>query len=199
MFEQIRKLYEKKDFKWRPEGRVNLFGVRTGNRVTDKFDDFIGIAFEDLAKDGGGTVFKLPATTRAGRHYFQNPMNVKGCAILPPGQYLETWAFGLHNGKYEALCQVRELTVWRDNDRDDELDPGSPDHGLFGINIHRAMAGGESNQVGPYSAGCQVIANSTDFDVMMRLLHSNADRFRNKTWDYTLFEIADFQLVAGGF
>ena len=67
-------------------------------------------------------------------------MNSKGVAILKPGQYLKSHKLRLHGGKYLALGQQNPLTVYRDNNRDDnyDLNESKTDTGLFGINIHRA-------------------------------------------------------------
>lgn len=50
-----------------------------------------------------------------------------GTAILCPGQYVDAYEVGNHNGKYEALLQGRPVKVWRDYDRDGKLDFG--EHG----------------------------------------------------------------------
>ena len=91
--------------------------------------------------------------------------------VLKPGQYRGSHKLRLHAGKYLALGQKKDVTVYRDNNRDGnyDLDESKTDTGLFGINIHRATgrAGGKSTRVDKWSAGCQVIARNSDFKEFM--------------------------------
>jgi hypothetical protein len=95
-------------------------------------------------------------------------MNKDGVAIMQPG--VTKYTIGVHNkGKptqHEALVQAGDMAIERFKVGSTELDkynPGNPDKGSeYGINIHK------SSQelgvcVGPWSAGCQVFANGTDF------------------------------------
>ena len=95
---------------------------------------------------------------------------------------------GLHAGKYEALCQRgAEVTVWRDADRDSQADMDGPkDTGFFGINCHKA--GESSSRVDRWSAGCQVLANESDFDEMMRLARMQIATLGYESFSYTLLE-----------
>lgn len=63
---------------------LNLIGIRSKNSQSDQFDDTFCILYED--KDGVMTLESFPCTTDPGKHYLMNPMNVKGCAIMVPGQ-----------------------------------------------------------------------------------------------------------------
>jgi len=95
-------------------------------------------------------------------------MNKDGVAIMQPG--VTKYTVGIHRKgtptQHEALIQAGEMNIERFKVGSTELDkynPGNPDKGSdYGINIHR------SSQelgvcVGPWSAGCQVFANGTDF------------------------------------
>ena len=128
------------------------------------------------------------ATTDPGQYYLLNPLQVKGTAILCPGHYAGIWEIDSHAGKYEALCQRGgEVTVWRDADRDGNLDTtGKIDTGFFGINLHKA--GEHSTRVDRWSAGCQVLANESDFDEMMRLARLQVATNGYKSFSYTLLE-----------
>ena len=73
----------------------------------------------------------------------ENPwVEEKGTAVLKPGQYRGSHKIRLHGGKYTALGQKKNVTVYRDRNKDDkyDLNESTCDTGLFGINIHRATA-----------------------------------------------------------
>jgi hypothetical protein len=121
--------------------------------------------------------------------------NSKGTAILPAGQYVDTWKIRLHSGSYEALGQQRKLCVYRDYDRTDTLtfDIENQDCGLFGINIHRAKKNGaddgqgNTEVIGPYSAGCQVFQNYYCFLEFMEMCRRQRDLYGNN-FTYTLID-----------
>jgi hypothetical protein len=113
-------------------------------------------------------------------------MNVKGTAILKPGQYRGAWQLGKHKGEYEALVQRGAMTVWRDNDRNHTLNQGPEDTGLHGINLHRAgRLTDVDSPVGKWSAGCQVMPQAEEFDLVMCLVRRAAARY-GQTFTYTL-------------
>ena len=113
-------------------------------------------------------------------------MNSKGCAILKAGQYRGAYQIGLHKGKYEALVQRGgKVTVYRDNNKDDTLDRVTEDSGYFGINIHKSLR--HHQEVGLYSAGCQVFQNSHDFKEFMLLVKRSSVLYGD-TFTYTLIE-----------
>jgi hypothetical protein len=144
--EQIETSVKAKGYKWfednsNKEYDVNIVGVRnseTKGRVTNAFDDCITISYK---KDGEWKFHCFKCTTDPGSAYMDNPiLKNTGCAILKPGQYRGSHKLRLHAGKYLALGQKKDVTVYRDNNRDDnyDLDESKTDTGLFGINIHRA-------------------------------------------------------------
>ena len=174
---------------------VNIIGVRnsgTKNRVTNAFDDAITISYKN--EEGEWQYHEFNCTTDPGTHWVENVLNDKGVAILKPGQYRGSHKLRLHQGKYLALGQKKDVTVYRDNNRNNQydLDESKTDTGIFGINIHRATsrAGGKSTRIDKWSAGCQVIADNDDWheflDVcqLAREIHSNS-------FSYTLLESND--------
>ena len=118
----------------------------------------------------------------------------KGTAILKPGQYRGSHKLRLHAGKYLALGQKKNVTVYRDNDRDAnyDLDESKTDTGLFGINIHRATgrSGGKSTRVDKWSAGCQVIADNDDWHEFLDICQA-AREIHGNSFSYTLIESKD--------
>ena len=174
---------------------VNIIGIRnseTKGRVTNAFDDLITIAYK---LDGEWQYHEFNCTTDPGSAYMDNPiLENTGCAILKPGQYRGSHKIRLHGGKYTALGQKKDVTVYRDNDRDGnyDLDESKTDTGLFGINIHRATGrkGGKSTRVDKWSAGCQVIADNTDWHEFLDICQS-AREIHGNSFSYTLIESKD--------
>ena len=174
---------------WGDPWRLFLFGVRSEERKADAFDDMLGCAY--VTDEGLWEAHYWPGTTDPGAYYLEHPMNSAGCAILVPGQYLDTWTIDLHSGKYEALCQrAGEVSVYRDPSGDDklDLDPSTISTGYFGINLHAATRTEHqtSTVVGKWSAGCQVHASADGFAKMMELAHAQQDKTGRKTFSYTL-------------
>ena len=111
--------------------------MEAGERVTNKFDDWITISYQ-FADQWYYEEFKC--TTDPGDDWMKSPMNSKGCAILKPGQYRGSHKLRLHQGRYLALGQQEPDDVYRERNKDDKYDfnEDTVDKGLFGINIHRA-------------------------------------------------------------
>ena len=195
--EHIKRALGTKGYKFFENGdyNVNIVGVRnslTKNKVTNAFDDLITLCYK---KDGNWEYHEFDCTTDPGTHYMDSPiLENTGCAILKPGQYPKSHKIRKHQGRYEALGQQNNVTVYRDNNRDDiyNLNSENTDTGLFGINIHRATkhAGKKSSQVDKWSAGCQVIASNDDWTKFMKIM-----RKARATWDnnftYTLLDSDD--------
>ena len=199
--EQIENTVKAKGYKWFEDNSnkgydVNIVGVRnseTKGRVTNAFDDCITISYKN--EDGEWQFHCFPCTTDPGSAYMDNPiLKNTGCAILKPGQYRGSHKIRLHGGKYTALGQKKNVTVYRDNDRDNnyDLNESNTDTGLFGINIHRATArkGGKSTRVDKWSAGCQVIASNDDWYEFLGICQRARDIHGN-SFSYTLLESKD--------
>ena len=198
--EQIAEVMASKGYKYFTDNNnksydVNIIGVRnsaTKNRVTNAFDDSITISYKN--EEGEWQYHEFNCTTDPGTHWTKNVMNKKGVAILKPNQYRGSHKLRLHGGKYLALGQKNPLTVYRDNNRDNnyDLDESKTDTGLFGINIHRATAktGGKSTRVDKWSAGCQVIASNNDWYKFLDICQRARDIHGN-SFSYTLLESND--------
>jgi len=163
--------------------KMNIVGLR---RIinTNNFDDVLYVAFKDDYQNVYLEDYYI--TTDPGRSSLMNPKNRHGTAILKEGQYVDTYAIDYHRGNYLALCQrLGPVTVYRDIDRDAELDlnNSTTETGFFGINIHKA--GVLSKLVDGWSAGCQVFADENDFKAFMKLCKTHSKRHGNK-FTYTL-------------
>jgi hypothetical protein len=166
---------------------LNIIGIRSDNVRPNSFDDSIYVFYNN--SEGKMVEHKFQATTDPGTYWLKNPMNPQGTAILKEAQYLNTYAIGLHRGKYMALVQKRPVTVIRDYDRNAVMDfmNGKEDKGLFGINIHRASENGSTKTVDHFSAGCQVLASSTEFILFMSLCERHRLLYGNE-FTYTLVD-----------
>ncbi len=93
-------------------------------------------------------------------------------------QYKDCWALGKHKGLHSALIQVRDVTVYRDFDRDLKSEEiGKQETGLFGINIHRANDSLISKVVDRWSAGCQVIPDPKAMDFILDKCRDSGQKF----------------------
>jgi hypothetical protein len=183
--EQIESAMIKKGFAYFSDGELNLniIGVRqssTGNKVTNLFDDFLTLSY----KHNGAWVFKQwAATTDPGTKGVKEFHNAAGVARLVAGQYRGSHAIGLHQGKYEALKQAKNVKVYRDANKDMTYDESKIQEGVFGINIHKA--GADSTYVENWSEGCQVFKKSADFDEFMVIV-KKAAALHGNSFTYTL-------------
>lgn len=191
--ESIQQVLQKKGYRWFDDGKafhLNIIGIRTKERRAGKFDDIFVIACRD---DQGRQIFSLyKGTTDPGLTYLLKPLDPQGCFILAPGQYVDVWAYGSHKGKYAALDQVGPMRGWRDNNKNGVLldGPLKVVEGLFGIEFHRAHQTVELADVGPYSAGCQVVQNPTPYGKVMGYCLAST-KIRSNRFSYTLLEEAD--------
>jgi hypothetical protein len=170
---------------------LNIIGVRNVAGRVNKFDDLLVVIYRDTYKRW--LVDSYQITTDPGLYWLKHPMNIRGTAILCPGQYRGAYKIDKHRGKYEALCQRSgPLSVWRDANRDDhhDMSDNTKDTGYFGINIHKA--GRNSSSVEKWSAGCQVFKNDGDFKEFMGTVRSGAKSFGNK-FTYTLVESTELE------
>ena len=197
--EQITKAVEDKGYKYFHDTNnkgydVNIIGIRnseTAGKVTNAFDDHITISYK---VDGEWQFYCFPCTTDPGTHWVENVLSKKGVAVLKPGQYRGSHKLRLHAGKYLALGQKKDVTVYRDNNRDDkyDLDENNTQTGVFGINIHRATgrASKTSTRVDKWSAGCQVIADNDDWHCFLDICQS-AREIHGNSFSYTLLTSKD--------
>ena len=163
---------------------INIIGIRnaaTGQKVTNAFDDLLTISYKDEA--GAWKYHEWPATTDPGKKGVLEYHNSAGVARLVEGQYRGSHSIGLHQGKYEALRQAKNVKVYRDPNRDLTYDETKIAEGVFGINIHKA--GADSTYVENWSEGCQVFKKSADFDEFMVIV-KKAAALHGNSFTYTL-------------
>ena len=155
---------------------LHIVGVRSKANEKNKFDDQMYLINGPMQQ-----IFSC--TTNPGTHWLKNLLNPSGCAVLKPGQYVDAYQLGLHQGKYEALVQRKPVTVYRDGDKDDTAEEqGKEDTGLFGINIHRANPSAISSIIDKWSAGCQVLNDFKQYATLIAACKASG----KKTFTYTL-------------
>lgn len=189
--EHVEKAVKAKGYAWFEGAKdfdVNIVGVRnsaTGQKVTNAFDDYITISY----KEGGAWKSHCwAATTDPGKRGMLEGKASGGVARLVEGQYRGSHSLGLHQGKYEALRQVKPVKVYRDGNRDLTFDENKIAEGVFGINIHKA--GVDSTFVENWSEGCQVFKRAKDFEEFMAICRKAA-AIHGKTFTYTLINTSD--------
>jgi hypothetical protein len=173
--EELLREFKKHNYQWFD---FMFVGVRSTLDKPNEFDDLIGLV-------SNGKITWFTGTTNPGVDWLKSLMNPKGTAVLKPGQYVDTWAIGLHQGKYEAFKQVKPVTVFRDKNLNDKSEEAATtETGLFGINIHRANAAAISKIIGKWSAGCQVLNNPADFASVLASAKASGRKF----FTYTLLK-----------
>ena len=191
--DQIETAVKAKGYAWFEGAKdydVNIVGVRnsaTGQVVTNAFDDVITVSFKI---DGVWQYKEWANTTDPGKKGVMQFGNKAGVARLVEGQYRGSHNIRLHQGKYEALGQAKNVKVYRDANKDMKYDETKIDEGVFGINIHKA--GADSTYVENWSEGCQVFKKSAEFEEFMAICRK-AKAIHGNSFTYTLIESADIR------
>lgn len=156
--EELKTEFAKLNYKF---PNFHLVGIRSRANGKNIFDDLIAVI-------NNNEITWYTCTTNPGTHWLLNLLNPKGTAVLKPGQYVDSWQIGLHQGKYEALTQCKPIAVYRDGDRDEVAETlGQFETGMFGINIHRANPSIVSKLIDKWSAGCQVLNDPQQFNALL--------------------------------
>jgi hypothetical protein len=185
---------------------LNIVGIRSKNRVANKFDDKLIVFYTDenskeilfsktTPQTGNGQEY-FDFTTDPGITYLEKWSSTeKGCAILKKGQYKNNWIIGYHlikkpDKRYKALVQSGYLYVYRDNNKDSNLNLNEKSlekRNDTGINIHKPWKDCQEKQtvIKNISAGCQVFANPYEFDSFMKLAYKQQNK-GNEKFTYTL-------------
>lgn len=172
------------------DNNLNLVGIRASDLNSNAFNDVLAVLYY---QNGRETMHLFDCTTDPGLFWRENPAHTAGTAIMKPGQYRGLWHIGTHRGQYFALKQKCAADFYRDNNRDETLNLNGPVHNaIIGANCHRASAVNKSTQVNKWSAGCQVLANPNDFNLLMALCEIARHQYGN-SFSYTLLNEADIK------
>jgi len=113
------------------------------------------------------------ATTNSGAYWTYNRMNPAGAANIKFGQY-KAWSVGIHGNSrpHEALVQVADITVCRDDNEDGSRRGDQEDTGLFGVDEHSAFDA-PYEAVERWSAGCLVGRTQAGHEKFMEIVKSD--------------------------
>jgi hypothetical protein len=194
--EQVEAAVKAKGYVWFEDANnkgydVNIIGIRnsiTGQKVTNVFDDLLTLSYKD--ETNTWKYHEWPATTDPGKKGVMEYHNKDGVARLVEGQYRGSHTIRLHQGKYEALGQQKNVKVYRDANKDLIYDEKKIAEGVFGINIHKA--GADSTYVENWSEGCQVFKKSADFEEFMKICRK-AKAIHGNSFSYTLIKSNDIK------
>ena len=162
-----------KSFKTIPLGYW-IVGVRSEEDAPNKYDDKFYLF------NGEQFVKVVTGTTNPGTPILEGGFlkyNRVGAAVVKSDEwYYNVWAYGLHQGKMPALRQVGNFIVFRDGDKDGKSEEiGVPIVGSgYGINFHSISNDITVNKIGEniggYSAGCQVINNVEQYSMIINMI-----------------------------
>jgi hypothetical protein len=170
---------------------INLIGIRdSNNQEKDVINDYLGFWSEDK-------FFICKGTTEPGVYWVKDKTerNKQGTFHLLEGFHEAIWCFGTHKG-YEALTNTypycKPTKGWRDANYDftkNDKDIIVCDY--FGINFHRMHPLQIVDKIGKYSAGCQVVQDSKNFEYIKSCLkNTKMYHLNNKvTYNYMLYTI----------
>lgn len=151
----------------KPDGS-SVLNVSLLKNEPDRYNDAV-IVFG--ADESGEVLFAATGTTDPGAYYTRTDPNPQGAANITFG--VHQYVAGTHSGK-PALRGLNERNrIWRDKNGDHKFTIGEQIHeGRFGVNVH---AGGKTEYVGRWSAGCINVAGGWDgpaYKEFIRLTHA---------------------------
>jgi|SRR5215467_6793795 len=187
----LRQAIEKKGWGTPESGKLHVFGLRlcvpwsgAPNYVTLVNKQFNAYT-STIGLFGAGFQLWL-GSVDPGDDYTFDPSNPAGCAHLCDGKWL--YQKGSHKG-HPALVQAGPVTIWRDSDEDFYQDPSEAEQPgqWIGINIH---AGGTSDEINDWSAGCQIIKGGWDGDPWTTF-YERVEAAGQDTYNYYLLPASD--------
>lgn len=148
-------------------GFRNKLDVKKQTANQDRFIDPLYFIPQDAKSED--TFIPYQITTSPSLAYYGNkPLNPKGTGIKLPGDtlcYLQEK--NMSHGKYKMMVEGEKIRVGRYPVGVNKFDTYSPSDKFTedcGMAIHRSSTKGEGICVGPWSAGCQVFADVSEFN-----------------------------------
>lgn len=140
--------------------------IRTDQSFDNKFSDFV-VRFNNRIAD-----MIMPCSTTPGDYIVFNPLTVggiTGSAVACEQQVIAShrfvtapdWKHLWLNAPY--FFQAGAIEIWRDANKDRNLDKNIKTKGWYGINFHR---GGIGHAVDTWSAGCLVVPDVRWFEAI---------------------------------
>jgi hypothetical protein len=163
-YQDLKDILLSKGFKFY-SGKLNLNFIweRTNDVITNKFTDWLHIAYED--ENNIQTVLTIPATTKPGiKGSTDSPITYEGvtgtAVICAPQQCGGAWEFrdtDQEFSKYPYFRQIKPINYWRDGDKDQMIDHVQQQNNkIFGTHWHKMSPNGSygSGLVNNWSLGC---------------------------------------------
>ena len=155
-----------------------IVGIRSNEDNPNKYDDKFYLF------NGEQFIKVVTGTTNPGTPILEGGFlkyNKVGAAVIKSNEfYYDVWSYGLHQGKMPALRQVGNFIVFRDGDKDGKSEEiGTPIVGSgYGINFHSISNDLSINKIGEnignYSAGCQVINNVEQYKMIINMIKNQS-------------------------
>jgi hypothetical protein len=144
----------------------DLVWIRTDQSYDNKFADYV-VRFNNRVAD-----MIIPCSTTPGDFYIFNPLTVggiTGAAVAAEQQVIASHKF-VTSGTWSSLWlgapyfyQSGAIEIYRDGNKDRNLDKAVKTKGWYGINFHR---GGIGHAVDTWSAGCMVVPDARWFEAI---------------------------------
>ena len=147
---------------------MNVDGTKNDNKPNRFNDCRCLLAINKSGKPLLSGVWK--GTTEPSKYWTENPMNKRGAARIAFGQY-KSWSVGWYHG-YEVLRQAKDVTVYRDLNRDYVRTGDKTYTGMFGIHHHWGNDLPDNN-LGHSSAGCLVGQKRAEHKEFMKLIKAD--------------------------
>lgn len=142
---------------------LNFIWERTSDIITNKFTDFLHIAYQENGQDN---ILSIACTTKPGiKGSIDSPVTVDGVtgtAVIIPGQYKGAWQYieinpsrGYpFNGQF--FQQIKPINYWRDGNKVLYVEHiQEQDNKIFGTNWHKMSNEGASGfDINNWSEGC---------------------------------------------
>jgi len=196
-YSKLKAVVESKGFTFFNLGNynLNLIFERTSDIFTDFFTDNLYVAYK---VNGVKTVLQVPCSTKAGLYYVNNPITYQGvtgtAVIVAPAQYRRVYTLVDSYTEwlsYPYFKQVKNMSYWRDADRDKDLDKTQFQvNQNFSTHFHR---GSNKNVTGQqiynFSAGC-IICEEPYFKKVLSLARESVKIWGN-SFSITILESKD--------
>jgi hypothetical protein len=175
-------------------GLLNIVGMRgarkDGGTITNKFDDNLYVFYKNSS--GNWELMLYTITTTPGFKPKTSTLPDK-VAILTPGQYVDQYKLGFHQGKSDHKCLKFATSVVNRNDNSTQYDYSAiTSKGSFGINIHRSNPNGSAENVFNWSEGCIVFKNINQFKQFISLCENQESIANKGTFTFTLCRQSEF-------
>lgn len=144
----------------------DLVWIRTNQEFNNKFTDVV-IRFNNRIAD-----MIIPCSTKSGNFYVYNPLTVGG--ITGTAVSCEQQVIGSHkfitSANWKSLWlgapyfhQVGGINIWRDGNKNAQVDKQIKTFGWYGINFHK---GGLGSLVDTWSAGCHIVPDKIWYEAI---------------------------------